>query len=142
MNKKICIFPGSFSPFHIGHFYVLSNAIKYGFEKVYIAISLNENKINKNNQYEIKKNIECWLNNFIYKDCVEIIINYGKTTTLMKELNVEWIIRGYRNQEDFDYEINLFKLYELDYPELKFRLFKTDEFLSEVSSSKINKNKY
>ncbi len=135
MKKKICAFPGSFNPFHQGHMYVINQALNYGFDKVIVLVSYNENK----RPYNIKKvfiEVKKILKNINNKK-IKIKLNQGLTVEYLKAKNIEYIIRGYRNYKDLQYEKNLLNQYQKDYPDLKCILFKSDKKHQDISSSKL-----
>ena len=43
MNKKIAVFPGSFSPYTLGHKYIIDKALPL-FDKIIIAVGTNSEK--------------------------------------------------------------------------------------------------
>lgn len=123
MNKETeAIFPGTFNPFHHGHFHILKRGLK-DFKKIYIVISINpdkpkvsleETKINTINFLKSKK-----VNNY------EVIINNGLTTDICNELNITNIIRGYRNKTDLYYEKKLMSIYQEQNPLIKVHIYKS-----------------
>lgn len=91
---KVAIYPGSFNPWHVGHEDVLWQALK-AFDKVIIAQGINplkdkpvkiENYIAPNDKIEIVQFTG------LLKDCIA------------QYKNVNAIIKGLRNNQDFEYE--------------------------------------
>ncbi len=135
MKKKTCAFPGSFNPFHQGHLYIINKALDYGFEKIIVLVSYNENK----GPYNIKKvfiEVKKTLNNLNNKK-IKIELNCGLTAQYLKRKKIKYIVRGYRNNQDLRYEKNLLNQYQKDYPDLKCILFKSDKKHQDISSSKL-----
>jgi len=103
---KIAVFPGSFDPITIGHVDIIMRSLGL-FDKIYIAIGVNSNK---RPFFELKKRRD-WLNSIFKKySQIEIIEYSGLTVDLCKELNANYIIRGLRNNKDFDYEKDIAQL--------------------------------
>lgn len=100
LNKeyKIGFYPGSFNPFHKGHYDILKQAEKL-FDKVILGFGINHKKIDIN-RYEKPQII---LNR-------EIIEYSGLITTVLKEIGKDAkvsLVRGLRNEYDIHHEENL-----------------------------------
>lgn len=99
-EPKIAVFPGSFNPFHLGHYDILQKADKL-FDKVIIAIGVNPAKNNSGNTYQ---------NSF--KELQENVLPFyqvehysGFLTDFVSKFNYKTtIIRGLRDSGDFDFE--------------------------------------
>lgn len=135
MNSKICIFPGSFNPFHDGHKYVIQKAINTGFKKIVIVIAQNPNK-SKNDFNKNKMHINQWiklnhLENIVSVDiCEYLLVDY------LKKSEIFTIIRGYRNLKDKIYEKKLINIYRKEMPSIRCIFFKSSKELINISSSR------
>ena len=100
MNDKIAVFPGSFSPFTLGHQYVINRALPL-FDKIIIAVGTNSSK----EYYFSEKQRIQWMED-IFKDepKIEIRKYEGLTVDFCKSINANFILRGLRNSKDFNYE--------------------------------------
>ncbi len=98
--SKIAIFPGSFSPFTIGHKSVVDKMLPL-FDKIIIGVGTNSSK---KEFYDIKKRIN-WINS-VYKENnkVETKEYVGLTVDFCIQENAKYIIRGIRDANDFTYE--------------------------------------
>ncbi len=98
--SKIAIFPGSFSPFTIGHKSVVDKMLPL-FDKIIIGVGTNSSK---KEFYDIKKRIN-WINS-VYKENnkVETKEYAGLTVDFCIQENAKYIIRGIRDANDFTYE--------------------------------------
>ena len=98
--SKIAIFPGSFSPFTIGHKSVVDKILPL-FDKIIIGVGTNSSK---KEFYDIKKRIN-WINS-VYKENnkVETKEYIGLTVDFCIQENAKYIIRGVRDANDFTYE--------------------------------------
>ena len=101
--NKIAIFPGSFSPFTLGHRSVVDRALPL-FEKIIIAIGINSEK----NEYFSIEEREQWINE-IYKNNSKIEVQFyeGLTVDLCEKVGANYILRGLRDSHDFKYEKNI-----------------------------------
>ena len=97
---KIGLFPGSFDPFTKGHEDIVKQALNL-FDKILIGISKNSTK---NNFFSLEKRIEKI--NLLYKKNNRISVHYyeGLTIDFCKKENINFLIRGIRNEIDFTYE--------------------------------------
>lgn len=120
------VFPGSFDPIHNGHLFIIKNILnKYNY--LIILISNNEKKNNSNIYFrKIKIILFLWRNKVSSKN-IKIVINKTKTTDKLKLLNINTIVRGYRDDNDLEYEEILFNCYLKELPNLKRELIKSDE---------------
>ena len=101
--NKIAIFPGSFSPFTLGHKSVVDRALPL-FDKIIIAIGINSKK----NEYFSIEEREKWINE-IYKNNSKIKVQFyeGLTVDLCEKVRANYILRGLRDSHDFKYEKNI-----------------------------------
>ncbi|MGB0147214.1 MAG: pantetheine-phosphate adenylyltransferase [Flavobacteriaceae bacterium] len=97
---KRAVFPGSFDPFTIGHQALVTRGLSI-FDEIIIAIGSNTEK----NPMSSLKEREAVLN-ALYKDepRVRIATYSGLTYKLCQSLSAQYIIRGLRNAQDFNYE--------------------------------------
>ena len=102
MNNT-AIYPGSFSPFTLGHKSVVDRALPL-FEKIIIAIGINSEK----NEYFSIEEREQWINE-IYKNNSKIEVQFyeGLTVDLCEKVGANYILRGLRDSHDFKYEKNI-----------------------------------
>ena len=101
--NKIAVFPGSFSPFSLGHKAVVDSALPL-FDKVIIAVGNNPKK---NQYFSIKKRLK-WIND-VYKNMPNISVERyeGLTVDFCKTVNANFIVRGLRDSHDFKFEKNI-----------------------------------
>lgn len=100
---KICVVPGSFDPFTIGHLDIVERASKM-FDKVYVAIMVNINKTGTFDLATRKKiaEVSCGaLPN------VTVITAEGLLVDLCEALGAVAIVKGVRNVNDYVYEADL-----------------------------------
>ena len=123
---SIGVYPGSFDPFHKGHYDILTKAEKI-FDKVIIMVGKNPSKGNRVNELpESIKNRQ-----IIYYD--------GLLTDAIKNLPYEVIlVRGLRNQNDFQNELTQTQYLTDLLPSLKTINIFSDIKYQHISSSAIN----
>ena len=102
---KTAFYPGSFDSFTNGHLHVVKTASKL-FDKVIIGIGINSQK-----ERIMKKAIEETLK-LEKLDNVDVIIYEGLSVDIAQKHNCNFLIRGLRNDMDYQYEENLAQINE------------------------------
>lgn len=94
------IFPGTFDPFTIGHYSVVTRALTF-MDEIVIGIGVNENK---NTYFPTEKRVDM-IQKF-YKDDARIkVMSYDcLTIDFALQVDAKFIIRGIRTVKDFEYE--------------------------------------
>ena len=97
---RIGFFPGTFDPVTLGHLDIINRALPL-FDKIIVGIGSNVNKIP---MYSEDQRLQ-WLKD-IYKDepGVVAVVYDGLTVNCCKEMGANYIIRGIRYVNDFEYE--------------------------------------
>ena len=107
---KIAFYPGSFDPFTNGHLHVVRTACKL-FDKVIIGIGTNILKERRFSNTLMKEAIEQTLKDENISNA-KVIIYDGLSVDVAKENNCAFLIRGLRNDMDYQYEENLSQINE------------------------------
>jgi pantetheine-phosphate adenylyltransferase len=97
---RICLFPGTFDPVTLGHTDIINRAIPL-FDKLIIGIGRNVNKVPTFTE-ELRLQ---WIKE-IYKNepKVDAVLYEGLTVNCCKEVGANFILRGIRYVNDFEYE--------------------------------------
>ncbi|WP_185869391.1 pantetheine-phosphate adenylyltransferase [Blattabacterium cuenoti] len=103
--KKIAIFAGSFDPITLGHYDIIIRGLTL-FDKIIIAIGKN---FNKKNMFSLEKR-KIWIKKTFLKlsNKIEIDSFDGLTISFCKKRKVRFLLRGIRNQLDFEFEKNIY----------------------------------
>ena len=98
--NRICLFPGTFDPVTLGHTDIINRALPL-FDKLYIGIGRNANK---QPMFSEQQRLN-WINE-IYQgnDKVEAVVYDGLTVDCCKKIGANYILRGIRYVNDFEYE--------------------------------------
>ena len=130
---KIAVFPGSFSPFTIGHQSIIDRSLAL-FDKIIIAIGINSEK---NQYFSIEERMQ-WLKEIYEKHPkIEIKFYEGLTVDFCKKENAHFILRGLRDSHDFKFEKNIAQMnYELN-NEIETIFLITPPEISHISSTTI-----
>ncbi len=98
--KRICLFPGTFDPVTLGHTDIIDRALPL-FDKLYIGLGRNSNKIA---MFSEEQRLG-WIKE-IYKNNpkIEVLAYDGLTVDCCKKVGANFILRGIRYVNDFEYE--------------------------------------
>jgi len=97
---RICLFPGTFDPVTFGHLDIIERALPL-FDKLYIGIGMNSNK---QPMFSPEQRVK-WLEElFRNNDKIEALTYEGLTVDCCKRVGANYILRGIRYVNDFEYE--------------------------------------
>jgi pantetheine-phosphate adenylyltransferase len=97
---RICLFPGTFDPITYGHIDIIDRSLDL-FDKVYIGIGVNANKQPMFTAEQRKKWVE---EIYVNEPKVGTVIYEGLTVECCKRIGANYILRGIRYVNDFEYE--------------------------------------
>ena len=128
---KIAVFPGSFSPFTIGHQAIVERGLLI-FDKIIIAIGENNEK---KHFFSINDRIQ-WIQNVYLKHPKIKVKSYkGLTVDFCKKTGANFILRGLRNSNDFKFERHIAQTNNQLNNEIETIFFITPPELSHISST-------
>jgi len=97
---RIALFPGTFDPITIGHIDIIERALPL-FDQLVIGIGRNASKTSMFSE-EVRLG---WVNKIFKKEKrVSALIYEGLTVACCQKVNANFIIRGIRYVNDFEYE--------------------------------------
>ena len=132
MNKK-ALYPGSFDPFTNGHLDMVKKAAEL-FEEVYIVIGVNANKRRSFDAMGMKGAIEEALLDCGIDNC-KVFVHDGLVAEFSMENGTHYMIRGLRNNMDYNYEENIAEINKLINPDMEYVYFRAENVA--VSSSMV-----
>ena len=102
-QSSICLFPGSFDPFTLGHADLVERALQL-FDEVVIAVGINEQKAGWIPVEERVRAIR-----ILYKEQARVRVESysGLTTDFAHSIGAKAILRGVRSIKDFEYEMQM-----------------------------------
>jgi pantetheine-phosphate adenylyltransferase len=98
--ERIAFFPGTFDPLTFGHLDIIERALPL-FDKLIIGIGVNSSKVP---MFSPQQRLE-WLNKIFEKEeKINSVIYEGLTVDCCKNVGANYILRGIRYVNDFEYE--------------------------------------
>ena len=127
------IYAGSFDPFTNGHLDIVREASKM-FEVVYVLICHNPYKLRQTSKQQMEVAIDDTLeregiSNVIVMTCDKLVADVAK------DFKVDYLIRGVRNNIDYNYEENIATVNEFINPNIRHIYFRASD--SAISSSMV-----
>ena len=142
--KTIAIYPGSFNPFHVGHLNIVEQAERiFGKGNVIICFGVNPDKVDPSKREDYIKSVG--------DKCLELETKLGRQVEVYKgflhdficELEEEGnnvvVIRGLRNGDDLDYEVNQMRFINDYKKDVNVVYVTCDKEFEHISSSAIRK---
>lgn len=121
---KTAIYPGFFDPFTNGHLDIVRKASEI-FDRVYIVIGVNAEKHRSFPADRIAEAITETLQDQKIQNC-EVVIWNGLVAEYARMKNTDYMIRGLRNNMDYNYEENVASVNKLINPELEYIYFRSN----------------
>lgn len=131
---KRAIFPGSFDPITNGHLYILKKSLEV-FDEVILLVAINPNKTPR---FSIKERVQMINESISNIKGAKVDFTDGFTVDYAHKANTNSLIRGYRNDDDMEFETELAKAYHKQDNDIQIMYIKADEELMEISSSGIS----
>ncbi len=130
---KNAIYPGSFDPFTNGHLDIVKKAAAL-FDQVYIVIGVNANKRRSFGSAKMAAAIEETLREQAITNA-QVLVHDGLVAEYAKDQGIGYMIRGLRNNMDYNYEENIAEVNKLIAPQLEYVYFRAENVA--VSSSMV-----
>ena len=97
---KRALFPGSFDPFTVGHLDIVERGVKI-FDEIVIVIGKNSEK---NYMFSLEQRLAFINTCFEHNTRISVAAYDGLTIDFCREIEAEFILRGVRNNGDFEFE--------------------------------------
>ena len=132
-GKSIAIVPGSFDPITYGHIDIAKRAAE-AYDVVYLAVMINDQK-----KYMLTMEQRTELARECLKDMpnVSVISSDGMLWQLAEQLCADAIVKGYRNDVDYEYEQKMAQFNYEHNPNAPTVLLKAAPTLDTLSSTSV-----
>jgi len=94
------IFPGSFDPFTLGHYDILKRSLSL-FDEIIVGVGKNNQK---KTMFSEKQRVSFIENCFKDEKKIKVEAYQGLTIDFCKKVGASFIVRGIRNNGDFEFE--------------------------------------
>ena len=111
---RIALFPGSFDPITLGHQSLVMRALPM-FDKIVVAVGTNTSK---NYLFGEPKRLEMVRKTFENLPKIEVVSYTGLTVGFCNQIGAQFILRGLRNSNDFEYERAIADINQALYPQI------------------------
>ena len=133
MSKK-ALYAGSFDPITRGHLDIIQRGARF-FDQVYVAVASNTSKqalFSPEEKVALVEEVTADLAN------VQVLqFTDGLTVDLARDLGASALLRGIRNNTDFEYEMNMAEINKLQAPDIETVILLSDAAYRAYSSSMI-----
>lgn len=123
MSRK-AIYPGSFDPFTNGHLDIVKKAAAL-FDEVYVVIGVNARKRRSFPEGRMEDAIRKTMDQLGLQN-VFVTVHDGLVAEFAKTNGIKYMIRGLRNNMDYNYEENMAEVNKLIAPELEYIYFRAE----------------
>ncbi len=131
--SNTAIYPGTFDPFTNGHLDIVKKASSL-FDTLYVTIGINPGKVRTYSPDDMILAIQNTLKEEHISNCIVCACD-GLIAEYTKQNNIGYMIRGLRNNMDYNYEENLAEVNKLINPALEYVYFRAENIA--VSSSMV-----
>ena len=131
MSDRIALFPGSFDPITKGHESVVMRALPL-FDKIVVAFGEN---VSKNASFPLEQRMRWVKKTFEGQSKIEVTSFSILTIDYCQQIGAKFILRGLRNQSDFQYESNIGRINQELSPSIETIFLLTKPEDSVISSS-------
>ena len=131
--ERIAIFPGSFDPFTIGHLAILKRAASL-FDKIIVAVGINSDKHCFQPLDDRLASIRLAVKEMPQ---VQVASYCCLTTDLCHQHGAKYILRGVRDNSDFEYERKIADINRQVSPDIETVILLADPEMAVVSSTMV-----
>jgi pantetheine-phosphate adenylyltransferase len=102
---RVCVYPGSFDPFTVGHHDVLEHAAQM-FDRVVIAVL---NNASKSPVLSVKERVDMISRMIEAEELENVVVSHfeGLLVDYAHQIGADYIVRGLRATMDFEYEFQI-----------------------------------
>jgi pantetheine-phosphate adenylyltransferase len=128
---KILVFPGSFDPFTLGHLDIVNQSLKWCDHLIILVAHHPQKK----SWLSMEQKSRAFLSLFEFEPRVEVVFWDGLLVDFLQSREIDTIVRGLRNAQDYQYELQLLEMHRQLFPEIKMMWIQSSQEHRELSSS-------
>ena len=98
------LYPGSFDPLHNGHVEIIETAVSL-FGAVVVATMVNPQK--DTGLFPLAEREAVMRESLAHLPTVEVVMRHGLVVDLVRELEIDFVVKGLRSAGDFDAEMQM-----------------------------------
>ena len=130
---SLAILPGSFDPMTLGHLDVVEQALKQ-YDEVVVAVMVNAQK---QTTFDMETRVAIAQHTVEHLERVRVISDTGMLIDLFDRLGADAVCKGYRNQTDYDYEMEMADWNVQHNPRFRTVLYPAREERQTLSSTRV-----
>ena len=131
--KRIALFPGSFDPISRGHEDIVLRALPL-FDEIVVALGVNSSK---SYMFSIDQRLEWIKNTFADYPQIKVVSYEGLTVKASEKHEANFILRGLRNSNDYEYEKSIALMNQEMAPNIETLYLNTAPKWAAISSTSI-----
>ncbi len=128
---KLALVPGSFDPITVGHLNIIERASAM-FERVYVTAFINDAKLSR---FDFEARLEMMRAACSHLDNVICDTDSGMLTDYCRDKGISVVVKGVRNSQDLEYEMQMAHFNRERYPQLDTVLLCADPGNEGISST-------
>ena len=130
-TSKILVFPGSFDPFTLGHLDIVNQSLKWCDHLIVLVAHHPQKK----SWLTIEQKSRAFHSLFESEPRVEVVFWDGLLVDFLLSNTLDTVVRGLRNANDYQYELQLLEMHRQLFPEIKMMWIQSSQEHRELSSS-------
>ena len=130
---SLAILPGSYDPMTLGHLALVERAL-LEYDEAVVAVMVNPKK---KTAFDMDTRVAIAQKTVAHLPQVRVIADTGMLVDLFDRLGADAVCKGYRNQKDYDYEMEMAKWNENHNPRFRTVLYPAEDALRGISSTQV-----
>lgn len=130
---SLAILPGSYDPMTLGHLDLVERAL-LEYDEAVVAVMVNPQK---HTLFDMDTRVAIAKKTVEHLPRVRVIADTGMLIDLFDRLRADAVCKGYRNQKDYDYEMEMARWNEAHNPRFRTVLYPAADSLRSISSTEV-----
>ena len=130
---SLAILPGSYDPMTLGHFELVKHALER-YDEAVVAVMVNSAK---HTLFDMETRVEIAKRTVAGLTHVRVISDTGMLVDLFERLHADAVCKGWRTQEDYEYEMRMAEWNRAHDPRFQTVLIRSEEAYAQISSTRV-----